>query len=153
MLSDSKTLDFEINRDRCLIIPQLFCSGSVVVLLHFLKMGRKAKTAPEQESGPWMEASRSRLQKHAETRREAGRGVAENEFLDLGTRPRKALAAGELVAPARERQEFRTTEEVMAMVHRSGEEGLRPSGYSPDRHTVYICGRPVQVVREISWKH
>ena len=31
------------------------------------------------------------------------------------------------------------------MVHRSGEEGLVASGYSPDRHTVYICGRPVQV--------
>ena len=113
-------------------------------------MGRKAKTAPEQKSEPWMEAARDRLQKHAESRREAGTGVAENDFLDLGTRPRKALAAGELVAPARERQEFRTSEEVMAMVHRGGEEGLRPTGFSPDRHTVYICGRPVQVFPEIS---
>ena len=113
-------------------------------------MGRKAKTAAEQESGPWMQAARSRLQTHAQTRRDAGSGVTENDFLDMGTRPRRALAAGEPVAPAQERQEFRTSEEVMAMVHRGGEEGLRPTGFSPDRHTVYICGRPVQVFPEIS---
>ena len=115
-------------------------------------MGRKAKTAAEQESGPWMQAARSRLQTHAQTRRDASSGVTENDFLDMGTRPRRALAAGEPVAPARERQEFRTSEEVMAMVHRGGEEGLRPTGFSPDRHTVYICGRPVQVFSGILMK-
>ena len=60
--------------------------------------------------------------------------MTEEAFLELGSRPLKAIAAGELVAPAAEPDEYRTTEEVMAMVHRGGDEGLRPSGDSPDRH-------------------
>ena len=108
-------------------------------------MGRRGKKGPEQQSGPWMEAARARLRQHEEARGDATTGLSEELFVQLGTRPRRALAAGELVAPAGEPREFRCTEEVMAMVHRSGQEGLRPSGYSPDRHTVYICGRPVQV--------
>ena len=111
-------------------------------------MGRrgKKKTGPEQESGPWMKASADRISKHQAIRGDASIGVTEETFIELGTRPRRAIAAGEPVAPAAEEgAEFRTTEEVMAMVHRGGEEGLVASGYSPDRHTVYICGRPVQV--------
>ena len=113
-------------------------------------MGRRGskKSTPEQPSGAWMEASLERLNKHQATRHDASSGVPEATFLELGSRPRKAIAAGELVAPAAEPAEYRTTEEVMAMVHRGGDEGLRPSGFSPDRHTVLICGRPVQVVEK-----
>ena len=108
-------------------------------------MGRRAKRgAPEQLSGPWMQATRARLEKHLTIRQDAASGVTEDVFMGLGTRPRKAIASGEPIAPD-EQPEFRTTEEVMAMVHRGGQEGLHPSGFSPDRHTVYICGRPVQV--------
>ena len=109
-------------------------------------MGCRGKKGPEQQSGPWMEAARARLRQHEEARGDATTGLSEELFVQLGTRPRRALAAGELVAPAAEEAtDFRTSEEVMAMVHRGGEEGLVASGYSPDRHTVYICGRPVQV--------
>ena len=106
---------------------------------------RGKKSTPEQPSGPWMQASLERLSKHEATRQDASSGVTEEVFLELGSRPRKAIAAGELVAPVAEPAEYRTTEEVMAMVHRGGVEGLRPCGFSPDRHTVYICGCPVQV--------
>ena len=93
-----------------------------------------------------MKASADRIGKHQAVRGDATYGVSEATFVELGTRPRRAIAAGEPVAPgANEGTEFRTSEEVMAMVHRGGEEGLLASGYSPDRHTVYICGRPVQV--------
>ena len=108
-------------------------------------MGRRGKKTPEQESGPWMQASADRINKQQAIRGDASAGVTEETFIELGTRPRRAIAAGEPVAPATERSEVRTTEEVMAMVHRGGQEGLVASGYSPDRHTVYICGRPVQV--------
>ena len=91
-----------------------------------------------------MEASLQRLQQHQTIRQDAATGVPRDIFVQLGTRDRKAIASGEPVAPD-EQPEYRTTEEVMAMVHRGGQEGLRPSGFSPDRHTVYICGRPVQV--------
>ena len=93
-----------------------------------------------------MKASAGRIGKHQAVRGDATCGVSETTFVELGTRPRRAIAAGEPVAPgANEETEFRTSEEVMAMVHRGGEEGLLASGFSPDRHTVYICGRPVQV--------
>ena len=93
-------------------------------------MGRRGKkSTPEQPSGAWMEASLERLNKHQATRHDASSGVPEATFLELGTRPRKAIAAGELVAPVAEPAEYRTTEEVMAMVHRGGVEGLRPSGF------------------------
>ena len=109
-------------------------------------MGRRGKKTAEQESAPWMNASADRIRAHRAIRGDASTGVTEDTFVELGTRPRRAIAAGEPVAPAaQEGAEFRTSEEVMAMVHRGGEEGLVASGYSPDRHTVYICGRPVQV--------
>ena len=108
------------------------------------RKGRRKKTGPEQESGPWMQATADRLSQHQAIRGDASIGVTQETFIELGTRPRRAIAAGEPVAPA-ERKEFKTSEEVMAMVHRCGEEGIVASGYSPDRHTVYICGRPVQV--------
>ena len=93
-----------------------------------------------------MQATADRLSQHQAIRGDASVGVTQETFIELGTRPRRAIAAGEPVAPATEEgAEFRTIEEVMAMVHRGGEEGLVASGYSPDRHTVYICGRPVQV--------
>lgn len=117
------------------------------LVLLFLSMGRRGKTA-EQESAPWMQASRDRLAEHRAIRGDAASGVDEETFVELGSRPRKAIAAGEPVAPAKEKAEWRTTEEVMAMVHRGGDEGLRASGWSPDRHTVYVCGRPVQVFRK-----
>ena len=44
--------------------------------------------------------------------------MTEEALLELGGRPLKAIAAGELVAPATEPDEYRTTEEMMAMVHR-----------------------------------
>ena len=89
---------------------------------------RGKKSQPEQPSGPWMQASFERLNKHEATRQDASSGVTEEAFLELGSRPRKAIAAGEPVAPA-EPTEYRTTEEVMAMVHRGGVEGLHPSGF------------------------
>ena len=93
-----------------------------------------------------MQATADRLSQHQAIRGDASVGVTQETFIELGTRPRRAIAAGEPVAPATdEGTEFRTTEEVMAMVHRGGEEGLVASGFSPGRHTVYICGRPVQV--------
>ena len=112
-----------------------------------LNMGRKGRKAgPLQASAPWMKASAGRIGKHQAVRGDATCGVSETTFVELGTRPRRAIAAGEPVAPgANEETEFRTSEEVMAMVHRGGEEGLLASGFSPDRHIVYICGRPVQV--------
>ena len=109
-------------------------------------MGRKGRKTPEQPSGQWMEASRQRLEGHRAIRGDATSGVTEEVFVELGTRPRRALAAGQPPVP-NEPAEYRTTEEVMAMVHRGGREGLRPSGFSPDRHTCYICGRPVQVFK------
>ena len=112
-------------------------------------MGRRGrKKAPVQESGPWMQASVQRLSQHRAIRQDASSGVSQETFVELGTRPRRATAAGEPVAPAEREPEYRTSEEVMAMVHRGGAEGLQPSGFSPDRHTVYICGRPVQVLEE-----
>ena len=93
-----------------------------------------------------MQASHERITMRRAIPGDATHGVSEETFMELGTRPLRAIAAGEPVAPgAEEGSEIRTTEEVMAMVHRGGEEGIVSSGYSPDRHTVYICGRPVQV--------
>ena len=93
-----------------------------------------------------MQASHERITMHRAIPGDATHGVSEETSKELATRPLQAIAAGEPVAPgAEEGSEIRTTEEVMAMVHRGGEEGLVASGYSPDRHTVYICGRPVQV--------
>ena len=108
-------------------------------------MGRRGSKNVPQPSGPWMQASLQRLQQHQTIRQDAATGVPHNIFVELGTRDRRAIASGEPVTPD-EQPEYRTTEEVMAMVHRGGQEGLRPSGFSPDRHTVYICGRPVQVL-------
>ena len=100
------------------------CAPSV-----FVDMGRRAKRGtPEQPSGPWMQATRARLEKHLTIRQDAASGVTEDVFMGLGTRPRKAIASGEPVAPD-EQPEYRTTEEVMAMVHRGGQEGLHPSGF------------------------
>ena len=93
-------------------------------------MGRRGKkSTPEQPSGAWMEASLERLNKHQAIRQDASNGVPEETFLELGTGPRKAIAAGELVAAVSEKAEYRTTEEVMAMVYRGGSEGMRPSGF------------------------
>ena len=84
-------------------------------------MGRQGKkTTPAQPSGPWMQASLDRLNQHRSVRGDASSGVPEETFVELGTRPRRAIAAGEPVAPAAEPAEYRTTEEVMAMIHRTG---------------------------------
>ena len=91
-------------------------------------MGRRRTNNPEQPSGQWMEASRQRLHEHRARRGDAASGVTEEDFIQLGTRPRKAIAAGQPPVP-NEPAEYRTTEEAMAMVHRGGQEGLRPSGF------------------------
>ena len=92
-------------------------------------MGHSKKSKSEQPFGRWMQASLERLNKHQAIRQDASSGVPEETFLELGTRPRKAIAAGELVAAVSEKAEYRTTEEVMAMVYRGGSEGMRPSGF------------------------
>ena len=113
-------------------------------------MGRRGeKPIPEQPSGAWVQASLDRLQKHRETRRDASSGVTEETFLQLGSRPRKAIAAGELVAPAAEPTEYRTIEEVMAMVHRGGVEGLRPSGFLQIGTLCTFVGDPCRFSRNL----
>ena len=54
--------------------------------------------------------------------------MTEEAFLELGSRPLKAIAAGELVAPATEPDEYRITEEMMAMVHRGLQAAEKASG-------------------------
>ena len=142
MLSISKS----VARSCCLYISRFCCSSGYCVPSFFIGMGRRGKRGtPVQPSGPWMQASLQRSEQHRAIRQDAATGVPENLPVQLGTCSRRASASGEPVAPD-EQPEYRTTEGVMAMVHRGGQEGLRPSGFSPDRHTVYICGRPVQVL-------
>ena len=76
-----------------------------------------------------MQATADRLSQHQAIRGDASIGVTEETFIELGTRPRRAIAAGEPVAPATEKTELRTTGEGMAMVYRGGEEGIVPSGF------------------------
>ena len=93
-----------------------------------------------------MQASHERITMRRAIPGDATHGVSEETSKELATRPLQAIAAGEPVAPgAEEGSEIRTTEEDTPMVHRGGEEGVVRSGYYPDRHTAYICGRPVQV--------
>ena len=85
------------------MLKHFHCFVRVFVVFN---MGRRGKKGPEQQSGPWMEAARARLRQHEEARGDATTGLSEELFVQLGTRPRRALAAGELVAPAGEPREF-----------------------------------------------
>ena len=119
----------DLSLDPVVYISVVHGSSGSFVPSFFIDMGcRGRESTPVQPSGLWMQATRERLEQHRAIRQDAASGVTEDVFVELGTRPRKAIASGEPVAPD-EQPEYRTTEEVMAMVHRGGQEGLHPSGF------------------------
>ena len=84
-------------------------------------------------------------------RGDASTGVSRETFHELATRPMTSLAQG-ITAPRTEDDERRTPAQVAQYLHRTSAEGQLPAGFEPQRHSVVICGRPVQVPAGISSK-
>ena len=74
-------------------------------------------------------------------------GIMEKDFEELATRPLAAILEGEPIAPS-EIPVQRTPEQAQEYLYRTSAEGRMAGGFMPHRHTVVICGRPVQVISE-----
>ena len=112
-------------------------------------MPRKRKGSPAppvpQESAEWQGPSHERLSARAVEREHASTGVSRETFVELATLPLGQIAQhGVLAGPAQD-DVRRTPSQVAQYLHRHSLEGQLPVGFEPQRHTVVICGRPVQV--------
>ena len=110
-------------------------------------MARKKKgppPGPVQESAVWQGPSHERLSLRAIERGDASTGVSREAFVELATRPLGQLAQAARASPG-EDDERRTPAQVAQYLHRFSKEGQLPAGFEPQRHSVVICGRPVQV--------
>ena len=105
-------------------------------------MPKKAK-GPPQPAEAWQTESHGRISARAQERQDA-RTPSGYGFRKMATRPIEKLAAGEPIAPD-EPQVRRTAEQTANYAFRTSTVGQTSAGYSPERHSVTICGRPVQV--------
>ena len=107
-------------------------------------MGRRGKTNPTHEAEEWQVPSHERLSARAEERRDNAAAPSYYGFEKMATRPIAALATGEPIAPG-EVEVRRTGEQAARYHYRTSQKGQIAAGFEPQRHSVTICGRPVQV--------
>ena len=107
-------------------------------------MPRGRKTNPPDEAEKWQAPSFKRLSDRAKERRESRAAPTEERFDLMATRPIDKLALGEPIAPGEEKAR-RSAEQTAQYAFRTSEEGQMAAGFSPHRHSVVVCGRPVQV--------
>ena len=108
-------------------------------------MGRKGRNKaylPEPYPGAWMEETHDRLVASREATRQ-GRAPTLEEFDRALATPLQTYHKAEPVAA--NAPSVRTPDEAALLLHRRGAEGLMKSGFEPQRHSVMIEGRPVQV--------
>ena len=106
------------------------------------RRGRKARAPVEHAD--WQALSHARIRARAEERADDTGGPSYEHFEKLATAPIKAIASGEPIAPG-ELQMQRTAAQTARFYHRTTREGQAAAGFDPNRYSVMICGRPVQV--------
>ena len=103
---------------------------------------RSKKGAEEAEA--WQTESHARISARAKERAANRAQPSLYGFEKLATRPIDKLALGEPIAPG-EQETRRTAEQTTQYAFRTSQEGQMAAGFSPHRHSVTVCGRPVQV--------
>ena len=102
------------------------------------------KSAAPQEAEEWQSQSHARLSARAKETADNAAAPSYQDFERLATRPIDALASGEPIAPG-EAEARRTGDQTARYHYRTSQKGHSAAGFSPHRHSVTICGRPVQV--------
>ena len=108
-------------------------------------MGRRRSTKKGPDTAEeWQSESHARLSARAKERADGDSARSFANFERLATAPIDRLATDEPIA-AGQAQQRRTGEQAARYLLRTSAEGQMAGGFSPNRHTVIICGRPVQV--------
>ena len=107
-------------------------------------MPRSKKSKPADEAEKWQTESHARISARAKERADNEGAPSWYGFEKLATRPIAKLACAEPIA-AHEEEARRTGEQTARYAHRTSAEAQVAAGFSPHRHSVTICGRPVQV--------
>ena len=107
-------------------------------------MPRRGRKRGPQEAEAWQSESHTRLSARAKSSANSGADLSYSSFERLATRPIEALASGEPIAPG-EVEVRRSGEQASRYHYRTSQEGQMAAGFEPHRHSVMICGRPVQV--------
>ena len=124
--------------------PRARCVRPFALVLPPEAMPRGRRTNPPDEAEKWQAPSFKRLSDRAKERRESRAAPTEERFDLMATRPIDKLALGEPIAPGEEKAR-RSAEQTAQYAFRTSEEGQMAAGFSPHRHSVVVCGRPVQV--------
>ena len=101
-------------------------------------MPRRRKAVPD-EAEAWQAESFGRISARAQEREAIASAPSQWGFEKLATRPIEKLAMG-AASEAGEQQAQRSVEQT-------AQYAFRTSGFDPHRHSVTVCGRPVQVMR------
>ena len=109
-------------------------------------MPRSKSKGPPQDAEAWQRESHARISARAKERADSAAAPSYYGFEKLATRPIAALASGEPIAPG-EAEERRAGEQAARYHFRTSQEGQMAAGFDPHRHSVVVCGRPVQVIR------
>ena len=107
-------------------------------------MPRSKKSKAPDEAEKWQTESHARISERAKERADNAAGPSWYGFEKLATRPIAKLACAEPIA-AHEEEVRRTGEQAARYAHRTSADAQLAAGFSPHRHSVTICGRPVQV--------
>ena len=109
-------------------------------------MPRRRKGKPADEAEAWQAESFGRISARAQEREAIATAPSQWGFEKLATQPMEKLAMGE-ASEAGERQAQRSAEQTAQYAFRTSKESQMAAGFDPHRHTVFVCGRPVQVMR------
>ena len=111
-------------------------------------MPRKSRSSKgPQKAEEWQTESHARITARAKERADAHAAPSQYGFEKLATRPIEKLALGEPIAPG-EKESRGTAEQTAQYAFRTSQEGQMAAGVDPHRHSVTVCGRPVQVTVE-----
>ena len=140
------SIDFIILTIDIARLEPIASTPSHVVPAEAMPRGRKKSQPDEAET--WQSESFARLSARAKERAESDALLpSQSDFQMLATRPIEKLALGEPIAPGEE-ETRRTAEQTAQYAFRTSQEGQMAAGFSPHRHSVTVCGRPVQVTGE-----
>ena len=103
---------------------------------------RGSKGPQEAEQRQW--ESHARITARATERADAKAAPSQYGSKKYGF---EKLATGAAAAPG-EQESRRTAEEAAQCAYRTWQEDQMAAGYEPHRHSVTVCGRPVQVTTE-----
>ena len=109
-------------------------------------MPSRKKAAPPDAAEAWQAESFGRISARAQEREAIASAPSQWGFEKLATRPIEKLAMG-AASEAGEQQAQRSVEQTAQYAFRTSKESQMAAGFDPHRHSVTVCGRPVQVMR------